>query len=132
APQLIVPSQDQVSILKWPGNYRGCTCESRSANPARNLESNLRVARRGISLCSARYHPYRVARGGAPLLASSFLRSIPRFFVPGGRAALHPIPGPPAPSETTTVTVAELCRANAPVAYPSSFTHPSDPPSDRS
>src|SRR5256884_1243236 len=58
-------------------------------------------ARRGISLCSARYHPYRVARGGAPLLASSLLRRIPRSFVPGGRAALHPIPGPPAPSETT-------------------------------
>src|SRR2546429_8572007 len=77
-------------------------------------------ARRGISLCSARYHPYRVARGGAPLLASSLLRRIPRSFVPGGRAAPHPIPGPPAPSEATTAAAAESCTANAPVAYPTS------------
>src|SRR2546429_6734694 len=55
---------------------------------------------------------------GAPLLASSLARRIPRFFVPGGRATRHPLPGPPAPSETTTATVAESCTANVPVACP--------------
>src|SRR5256884_7923774 len=72
---------------------------------------------RSISLWSAPYLPGRVAHGGALLLASSLVRRIPRFFFRGGRAALHPIPGPPAPSETTTVTATVSCTANAPVAY---------------
>src|SRR5204862_137254 len=69
--------------------------------------------------------------GGAPLLASSLARRIPRFFVRGDRTARHPLPGPPAPRETTTVTVAESCTTNAPVAFPSSFTHTSERPLDR-
>src|SRR5204863_725587 len=52
------------------------------------------------------------------LLASSLARRIPRFFVRGGRAARRPIPGPRAPSETTTAAAAESCTANAPVASP--------------
>src|SRR5436190_11800223 len=86
------------------------------ANPERNPESNLRCGRRGISLWLARYRPVLAARGGAPLLASSLARRIPRFFVRGGRAARHPIPGPPAPSETTTASAGESCIANALVA----------------
>src|SRR5207237_10630676 len=65
----------------------------------------------------ARCLPGRVVRAGAPLLAASLARHIPGFFVRGGRAARHLIPGPPVPSGITTVTVAELCTANAPVAY---------------
>src|SRR5437899_9935017 len=89
-----------------------------TANPVRSPESDLHAARRGISLWSAQHRPGRVVRGGAPLLASSLARRIPRFFVPGGRATRHPLPGPPAPSETTTATVAESCTANVPVACP--------------
>src|SRR5256885_9366704 len=87
------------------------------ANPERNPESNLRSARHGISLWFARYLPGRFAPAAAPLLASSLLRRIPRFFFQGGRAARRPIPGLPAPSETTTVTATESCTANASVAY---------------
>jgi hypothetical protein len=58
---------------------------------------------------SARCRPGRVARDGTPLLASSLARRIPRFFVRGGRATRRPIPGPPAPGETTTAAVAESC-----------------------
>src|SRR5213079_1645060 len=100
-------------------------------NPERNPESHLRGVRRGISLWFARYRLVPAARGGALLLASSLARRIPRFFVRGGRAARRLIPGPPAPSETTTVTVAELCTANAPVASPPSVTRISRRPSDR-
>src|SRR5437773_5700384 len=80
------------------------------------FRSNLRVARRGISLWSVRSRPGQVARGGAPLLASSLVPCIPRFFVRGDRAARRPIPGPPAPSETTIAAAVESCIANAPVA----------------
>src|SRR2546429_4832581 len=64
------------------------------------FRSNLHVARRGTALWFARYRPSRGAHGGAPLLASSLARRIPRFFVRGARAARRPVPGPPAPSET--------------------------------
>jgi len=56
-------------------------------------------------------------RGAAPVLASSLLRRIPRFFVPGGRATRRPVPGLPAPSETTTAAAVESCTANAPLAF---------------
>jgi hypothetical protein len=45
------------------------------------------------------------------------LRRIPRFFVPGGRATRRPVPGLPAPSETTTAAAVESCTANAPLAF---------------
>src|SRR6266576_4349842 len=96
------------------------------ANPERNPESNLRGGRRGISLWFARYRPVLAARGGALLLASSLARRIPRFFVRGGRGAHRPIPGPPAPSETTTAAAVELCTANAPVAYFNLRSGPTD------
>src|SRR5205807_10028553 len=92
-------------------------CADQSANRVRSLESRSRGARRGISLSSARYRPGRVARDGAPLLAPSLGRRIPLFFVPGGRAARRPIPGPPAPGETTTARAVESCKANARVAF---------------
>src|SRR5205807_4130977 len=98
------------------------TCGDQSANPELGPESSSRGARRGISLWSARCLPGRAARGGAPLLASSLARHIPGFFVRGGRAARHLIPGPPAPSGIMTVTVAELCTASAPVPCPTSVS----------
>src|SRR5438876_7581525 len=39
------------------------------------------------TLFRSRYRPSRGAHGGAPLLASSLARRIPRFFVRGARAA---------------------------------------------
>src|SRR5437588_11783060 len=87
------------------------------ANPEPGPESSSLFARRGTSLWFVRYRPGRAAHGGAPLLASSLARHIPRFFVRGARAARRRVPGPPAPSGTTNVTVAELCTANAPVAF---------------
>src|SRR5438445_13319393 len=88
-----------------------------TANPVRSPESDLHAARRGISLWSARYHLGPVARDGVPLLASSLVRRIPRFFVRGGRAARRRIPGPPAPSETMTGAAGESGTANAPADF---------------
>src|SRR5438876_381104 len=81
--------------------------EDQSANPERSPESNSLRGRRGTPPWSARYRPGRAARGGAPLLAPSLAQRILRFFVRGARAAHHPIPGPPAPSETTTAAAGE-------------------------
>src|SRR6516164_2363937 len=68
-------------------------------------------------LSPARYRPGRAARGGAPVLASSLARRIPRFFGRGGRAVRHPIPGPPAPSGIAISSAAESCTPNVPVAF---------------
>src|SRR5437667_7345543 len=72
---------------------------------------------RDISLWFARYHTGRVARGGAFLLASSLDRRIAPSLGRGELATRRPIPGPPSANETTTVTVAESCISNAPVAF---------------
>src|SRR5207249_3183407 len=77
---------------------------------------------RDISLWFARYHPGRVAIGGALLLASSLERRIAPFLGRGDRAARRPIHGPPAPRETTTAAAGESCIANAPVASPTSVS----------
>src|SRR5256884_9701489 len=90
----------------------------RNANPESNLGSGSLCARRGTSLWFARYRPGQVARDGAPLLASSLARRIPRFFVRGGRAVRHPALGLPAFDEITTVTATESCKASAPAAVP--------------
>src|SRR2546430_14985355 len=76
--------------------------DARRVNWIQDLIQDLHGARRGISLWFARYRPDRFSRGGAPRLASSLARRIPRFFVRGGRAARRSIPGPPASSETMT------------------------------
>src|SRR5207237_10321931 len=75
-----------------------------------------RGGRHGTPPLPSPRRPGPVARAAALPLVPFPLRQIPRFFVPGGRAARRPILGPPAPNETTTVTAAESCTANAPVA----------------
>src|SRR5947199_5827634 len=94
------------------------TSADQSANPERNLESNLPVARRGISLWSARYRPSRVARDGALPRVPSLARCIRPFFVRGDRATRPPVPGPPAARGTPTAAAVDACKANAPVASP--------------
>src|SRR2546429_8961656 len=87
------------------------------SNPAQSLESSLHCVRRGSPPLPSPHCPGLPAPAAVPPPVPSLLQRIPRFFVRGGRPARRPVPGPPAPSETTTAAAVESCTANAPVAF---------------